>query len=424
MSRNAFSPRWDLVLPTAAAIVATGLLLLAGAATRARSEQRSLTLEGSLNRTARSVEVALREATPEETEEVLEAELAASRGLLVGLTLLSPNGRRQAGAGAEEGPGALEVDLFLGPGWRQEDGAELQGRLEPEAGRRGGRMGGARRPGQSGGRRVLRLVPAGPALARPWSERLLTPAVAAAALALFGLSLMGGRLLVRRQRETVREAERQRLEGLARAGAGLAHQLRTPLATIKGSSQLLLEGAEGTESEPDPRLRSILEQADRMERLLGDLLDYARPAGAEPGPVQPDEIAADLDDLDPRGQRLRLTAEDGALPLVDREHLRQILTNLVGNALRATPEEAPVEVVVRAAGAGVEISVADRGPGPGEEPERLFEPYVTGRADGTGLGLPIARALARANGGDVTLAARAGGGTVATVSLPRAERPS
>jgi len=426
MDRQTGAPRWDLVLPFASVLVATALVLLAGAATRARSEHRALTLEGSLNRAARGIEVALRDTGPTEAERVLQQELDASDGLLRGVALLSPAGRLQASAGTLDGPGTLEVDIFLGPSWRQEDRGEalegpepgaVPGERPPAAGRRGGRMGGGSHSGQAGGRRILRLVPAGGALARPWSERLLMPAVALAAVALVGLSVLGGRLLVRHQKETLREAEHQRLEGLARAGAGLAHQLRTPLATIKGTSQLLLEGAEGS---ADPRLRSIVEQTKRMERLLGELLDYARPPKAEPVPVAAEEMKKDLETLAPAGTRLRFTAKGTPVALVDREHLRQILANLVGNALQASPENEPVEVTVRSHGPRIEISISDRGPGPGEEPERLFEPYVTGRAGGTGLGLPITRALARANGGEVTLAAREGGGAVATVALPRA----
>jgi signal transduction histidine kinase len=251
------------------------------------------------------------------------------------------------------------------------------------------------------------------------------PVVWVAALALVGLSLVGGRLLVRRQREMLLEAERQRLEGLARAGAGLAHQLRTPLATIKGTSQLLLEERGEARGEEHGRtaLGRIVEQSERMERLLRDLLDYARPTGAEPGTVPLVEMAPELEALDPR---VHVRFEGDPAVEADPEHLRQILANLVENALAAAGD--PVQVTARidrsprvpgSAQGALEIAVADRGPGPGDDPERLFEPYVTERADGTGLGLPIARALARANGGEVTLEARPGGGTVARLRLPR-----
>jgi len=281
--------------------------------------------------------------------------------------------------------------------------------------------GGRAATGHSGGprgRRILRLVPSPAALGPPWSELLLIPIVVLTAVALLTLSLVGGRLLVRRQRETVAAMERQRLEGLALAGAGLAHQLRTPLATIKGSCQLLLEREA---SEATGALERILQQAERMDRLLGDLLDYARPSLAEARPVALAEIAAELTAVSPR---VRLAGDDSPAVLADGEHLRQILLNLLDNALQASPVEAPVEIAVRAHDDVVDITVADRGPGPGDDPERMFEPYVTGRAGGTGLGLPIARSLARANRGELTLSARPGGGAVARLRLPRADGAS
>jgi signal transduction histidine kinase len=438
-ARRTRALRWDLVLPLAALAVAAALVVLGAATLSARSERRALALEGRLVRAAHRVEVALREATPEESEAILARQVEDSGGLLRGLALSAPDGRvlaevgsrgptpaggadEPAGPGGLAEPGSLEVDLFLGPGWH--------GRAAEGGGRGPGSR--TRGPGMGRGRRVLHLVPSAAALRPPWSERLLLPVVGIAATALVVLSLLGGRLLVRRQREIVLEAERHRLEGLARAGAGLAHQLRTPLATIKGTSQLLLEEDEEADHDRTDRIRRMVTQAERMERLLGDLLDYARPPGAEPRSVAVAGIAREVAALD---RRVEVQVDPGLAVVADPEHLRQILANLVENALSAGaprphgpddpagPPPAPVEITARPgrpAGTAVEIAVADRGPGPGGDPERLFEPYVTSRPDGTGLGLPIARALARANGGEVTLAARPGGGTVATLRLPPA----
>lgn len=415
-ARRPPAPRWDLILPLAALAIAVALVLLGVATRTARSERRALTLEGRLHRIAREVEVALREAGSDQAEELLARTMDSSGDLIRGLVLMRPDGRVQAGAGDPNGPGSLELDLFLGPG-----GHGVEPPLGGPGRGRGARGGAALGAGMGRHRRVLRLVPTAEALRPPWAERLLLPVLVLAASGLVGLSVLGGRLLVRRQREILLEAERQRLEGLARAGAGLAHQLRTPLATIQGTSQLLLEQHE--ETDDTPSLRRILEQAHRMDRLLGDLLDYARPTGAEPRPVNVEDLAAERASDEPR---LRTVVERGLTVHADPEHLRQILDNLVDNALAAdsASEPGPVELAaratdVRSASAMVEITVTDRGAGPGDDPERLFEPYVTGRADGTGLGLPIARALARANGGEVTLAPRPGGGTVATLRLPR-----
>jgi signal transduction histidine kinase len=155
-----------------------------------------------------------------------------------------------------------------------------------------------------------------------------------------------------------------------------------------------------------------------MERLLDRLLDFARPPEAQRERVELEALARDLAE---RGADLDVRlGERGALA-VDPDHLQQILDNLIANARAAGGPGGRIEICARPAGAGaVELVVADRGPGPGPVPERWFEPYATGRADGTGLGLPIARALARANGGELALRPRAGGGAEAVLRLARA----
>jgi signal transduction histidine kinase len=242
-------------------------------------------------------------------------------------------------------------------------------------------------------------------------ERAALPVAAVAAAALVALALLAGRLLDRQARAIRIAAERERLEGLARAGAGLAHQLRNPLATIRGSAQLLLESCSGAEA---ARLGAIVSESDRLGRLVDELLDYARPPQPQPQPI-------DLATFRPERDLARVDWQvaEGLAAHADPEHLRLILDNLLDNALEADPGR--IEVGARARRDGVEIAVLDRGPGPGPDPEQLFEPYVTGKASGTGLGLPLARSLAAANGGSLRLVPRAGGGTEALLWLPAAE---
>jgi signal transduction histidine kinase len=238
------------------------------------------------------------------------------------------------------------------------------------------------------------------------------PAAVAVSGVLMVLALISGRSLVRVHEHQQRELSRRRLESLARAGAGLAHQLRTPLATIKGSTQLLLETVDPASA---GRLGAVLEQCLRMERLLGELLDYARPLAAESVRV---ELGGLLQELSEQFPTVETSVAPGLAVRADPEHLRQILENLLTNALAVSPARTPVLVQVQARGSMAELIVADRGPGPGEDPERLFEPYVSGLESGIGLGLPIARALAESNGGRLGLRARAGGGTEAVLTLP------
>jgi len=218
--------RWDLWLPGAGLLVAGMLVVLAVTTERAQRDRHAVALEGRLLRLAHRLEETLRDEGPEAAAAALAEELDANAALIEGLALLGPDDEVETEVGSPTAAQAIEVELFLGRGWRI---------------RRGWQRGAT--PGRRGGQRALRLQPTAAARARPLSERLLLPVVVGAALILVALSVLGGVLLIRQQQEVERRAARQRLEGLARAGAGLAHQLRNPLATIKGSCQLLLESA-------------------------------------------------------------------------------------------------------------------------------------------------------------------------------------
>lgn len=400
------APRWDRALPLAGVVVAGALLGLAILAENAFRGRHDLALDGRALRLAHRLEADLRETRPEASAAVLERFVAASDGAIPALAILGVDGAVEVRAGTPTDR-HRDVDLFLGPLWHG-------GGYGPGAGRRGHRA-----------VRTLRLWLSGTALRRPLAERLLLPVAGIAGMSVVALAILGARLLRRERRTAVRAAARRRLEGLGRAGAGLAHQLRTPLATIKGTCQLLEEDLPATAQTAAARtaaerLRRVLAQTERMETLLGHLLDYARPPEPEPAEVDLGALVDALREADPRLQGALRWEGDVAVPRlrVDPDHLRQILENLLANALAESPADAPIELGARRVADGVEITVDDRGAGPGEDPEHLFEPYVTRRADGTGLGLPIARALAEANGGTLGLSARPGGGGRAVLRLP------
>lgn len=402
MRPSALTARWDLWLPLAAALVAAFLVTLGITAARALQESRALALEGLVMRQAHQLERELREAGPASAPAILERSLRQGPAAVSGLALLSLSGAVETRAGAQQG-NSLEMELFLGRGWRP-----------PAAGFPGG-MPGVGQPGFSGGRRLLRITLAPGASRASFVERSVAPSAVVAGILVVALAVLGGRLLVRQGEAQAREAARRRLEGLGRAGAGLAHQLRNPLATLKGSVQLLLESpAPGSER----RLRAALDQAERMESLIGQLLDYARPPRAEPVDL---DLVPFLEKLAGGDSRLRVLAGEALTVRVDPEHLRQILDNLLENAQAVSPEDSLVEVSAQSRDREIEVVVADRGPGPGGDPERHFEPYVTGRTDGIGLGLPIARALAEANEGSLSLRRRPGGGALAVLTLPRGD---
>ncbi len=225
--------------------------------------------------------------------------------------------------------------------------------------------------------------------------------------------------------EALQGAEEMRAAVLA----SVSHDLRTPLTTIKAlASQLHVMG--------DDRSEVIEQEADRLNRFVGEMLDMSRltSGGFVPRPeVAPVEelVVGALQQVEGSfGERridVRMPAHD-PLPLawMDMTHTVRIVVNLLENARKYSPGESPVELVVESAGAQMHISVCDRGPGIApSEVNRIFDALyrpATARADAgsAGLGLAIARGLARAQGGDVVWTERPGGGSIFTLTLPAA----
>lgn len=223
--------------------------------------------------------------------------------------------------------------------------------------------------------------------------------------------------------ESLREAERMRTSVLA----SVSHDLRTPLTTIKALAHEL--GSLG-----DERSEVIEQEADRLNGFVADMLDMSRLAsGRFPltlAVVPIDElISVALQQVEgsygARPIRVRLPGDDGfPLARFDLTHSARILVNLLENARKYSPSDTPVDLTVRREGAMMRIIVADRGPGvPPDESERIFDALyrpASARLDvgSAGLGLAIARGLAEAQGGTVTYAAREGGGSEFTLSLP------
>jgi len=234
-------------------------------------------------------------------------------------------------------------------------------------------------------------------------------------------------------------AEAERAEALRQADAlknaliaGVSHDFRTPLTTIKGLAHRLAQ-------EGRPEAVSIEEEADRLNRIVADLLDLSRlSAGGLPVRVElnavDDLVGAALRGV--RGVAANRTIVPPrvgeAPPLFGTFDLAQsvrILVNLLENALKYSARETPIELSVAQRDGRLLIEVADRGPGiPDAERERVFEPFyrapgVPPDVGGAGLGLTIARRLAEAQLGAVRYSPRAGGGSVFTLELPAAEPP-
>jgi two-component system sensor histidine kinase KdpD len=212
----------------------------------------------------------------------------------------------------------------------------------------------------------------------------------------------------------------------------ISHDLRTPLVSITGALSSLQEDA----PELDRATRGALvenarEEAERLNRLVGNLLDMTRiEAGAlrvarEPCDVQ-DLIGAALEPLGNRLEGRSLTVDvPGELPLVPMDFVLmvQVLMNLLDNAIKYSPRDAPIEVRARVDSAEASIEVADRGVGiPADDLKRVFDKFYRvqqpGLVSGTGLGLSICKGIVEAHGGRIWADNRDGGGTVITFVLP------
>ena len=236
-------------------------------------------------------------------------------------------------------------------------------------------------------------------------------------------------IVVARDATEARELERLKDDFVAT----VSHELRTPLTPIKGWAVTLLQlGEHLTHDQRQEGVQAILRHSERLERLITNILEVSK---VERGLSDRRDALVDVlavarktvgDFLAENGQRdiVLQTSGDRHLTRGDEVWVEQILSNLLSNAIKYSPADLPIEVAVKRTGADIEVAVTDRGPGiPEHERERIFERFkrlgdhMTRSQGGTGLGLYIARQLARAIGGELSVRSAPGQGATFTLRL-------
>jgi len=224
---------------------------------------------------------------------------------------------------------------------------------------------------------------------------------------------------LREERLSDAEAQLRRLQSV---GAKVAHELKNPLASIKGLCQLVARTPESERTQE--RLAVVASEISRMETILHEYLSFSRPLeDLRPEALDVSAIARDvLDVLAGRADQAAVTMTlDGAATAVhgDGRRLKEALLNLVANAIEATPSGGTVALRLRNGGGSVVLEIRDSGRGIApEDLERIGTPFFTTRSKGTGLGVTLAQGVILQHGGTLRYASTLGQGTTATISLP------
>ncbi|QOX80055.1 sensor histidine kinase [Trichlorobacter lovleyi] len=222
--------------------------------------------------------------------------------------------------------------------------------------------------------------------------------------------------------EQLRRSER--LSTLGEMAAVLAHEVRNPLASLRGTAEILRDDFRpGT-----PKHEFVEIQIKETERLNRVVEEFLRMARQQPGELQRCVVAEELETIvtltsnEARRRKVTLQLEAANRDLVvnaDGEKLRQAFLNIILNALQATPEGGRVTIAVQPQQQSCEIRISDSGPGINDEiRQRIFEPFFTTKPDGTGLGLAVTKKIIEAHGGSLSVESAAGSGTTMVVQLP------
>lgn len=269
--------------------------------------------------------------------------------------------------------------------------------------------------------------------AMPTNYLAFSGAIVAVLVLVFGMFGARMRGEARRQLEQLNSAQhsalalhRQRLDELRQMSGEIAHELKNPLASVKGLAQLLLRSNPAEQPKTAERLGVLEREVIRMQSILDELLTFSRPltpltrTHADLGALCRDVVILHEAMAASLAVVIRLELESDEALWIDARKVSQALVNLLQNALEATPPGSTVTLRVRPRAEGIAFEVADQGPGVSTAlAETIFDPGVTSKAEGNGLGLTITRGIAEQHGGSLALENQASGGCVARLWLPR-----
>jgi len=252
----------------------------------------------------------------------------------------------------------------------------------------------------------------------------------------FPLHLSVGEMVIGGQRRftgilhdlSERVAMEQRLReqtALARLGemaAVLAHEVKNPLAAIRGAVEVIGRRL-SPESKESSVIKEVVGRIDALNDLMKDLLLFARPPQVKPAPIEIRSLITSTADLlagDPSLSAVRVAVQGSPARVVgDPGLLRIVFLNLMVNSAHAMKGEGAIRVSVDQSGSGCRIAIADSGPGiPADVREKIFIPFFTTKSRGTGLGLPTAKRLIEAHHGTIAVDCPPAGGTTVTIQLP------
>jgi two-component system sensor histidine kinase HydH len=228
---------------------------------------------------------------------------------------------------------------------------------------------------------------------------------------------------IKRLQATLQKQEK--LAAIGNLAAGVAHEVRNPLSSIKGYAtyfaSLFEEGSERKKA-----AEVMTAEVERLNRVISELLEIARPSDIKPRATDiPFLLSSSLrlvqQEAEAAGVRIMTEIAEGIAPFVlDPDRITQALLNLYINAIQAMPDGGQLTISARETVAGLELAVSDRGRGiPGDEADKIFDPYFTTKKTGTGLGLAVVQKVVEAHGGTIRVNSKPDRGTCFTITLPR-----